>query len=99
MPQELLMDLQLPNPSNVCRCGRASHHPAGVAGAAGAAAARLSHRMPAVIDFESFFNWQPTMLASWRGVDVGVGKGVQAGLFVFAFDKLFACKVNDGAGQ
>lgn len=62
---------------------------------------------PAVIDFESFFNWQHSSrpglcmdnqtaggVAEWEG-----GGGMRAGLFVFAFDKLFACKVNEGPGQ
>lgn len=62
---------------------------------------------PAVIDFESFFNWQHT--GQSRAMDSrtagGRGRGVTgawtggAGLFVFAFDKLFACKVNEGPGQ
>lgn len=62
---------------------------------------------PAVIDFESFFNWQHSSrpelcmdnqtAGGRRGM--GRGRGIQAGLFVFAFDKLFACKVNEGPGQ
>lgn len=62
---------------------------------------------PAVIDFESFFNWQhssrPELCMDNQAAGgrrgMGRGRGIQAGLFVFAFDKLFACKVNEGPGQ
>lgn len=39
-------------------------------------------------------------VAEWEAWQKGErGEGMRAGLFVFAFDKLFACKVNEGPGQ
>lgn len=100
MPQELLMDLQLPNPEPQLQIQLRSRLPLSLCGCL----------CPAVIDFESFFNWQHTgqsramdsRTAGGRGRGVTgawTGAGGVAGLFVFAFDKLFACKVNEGPGQ